>query len=74
VSLEELEALLLVQEHDITLDQLRHRREHMSERADLIARSGELRQRESERAVVGEQHRKVQAEERRIDVEAQAVG
>jgi predicted nucleic acid-binding Zn-ribbon protein len=74
VSLEELEALLLVQEHDITLDQLRHRREHMPERAELTARSGELRQREAERATVGEQHRKVLAEERRIDDEAQAVG
>jgi predicted nucleic acid-binding Zn-ribbon protein len=74
VSLEELEALLLVQEHDITLDQLRHRRDHMPERAELTARSGELRQREAERATVGEQHRKVLAEERRIDDEAQAVG
>ena len=33
VSLEELEALLLVQERDITLDQLRHRRDAMPERA-----------------------------------------
>ncbi len=74
MSLDELEALLLVQEHDITLDQLRHRREHMPERAELTARSTELRQRESERATVGEQHHEVLAEERRIDDEAQAVG
>ena len=35
VSLDELEALLLVQEHDITLDQLRHRRGALPERAEL---------------------------------------
>jgi len=74
VSVDELEALLLVQEHDITLDQLRHRREAMPERAELIATLGELRQTETERAAVGERHRAVLAEERRIDDEAQAVG
>jgi uncharacterized protein len=74
VSLDELEALLLVQERDITLDQLRHRRDTMPERAELIARAAELRQKESERAVVGGRHRSVLAEERRIDDEAQAVG
>jgi predicted nucleic acid-binding Zn-ribbon protein len=74
VSLEELEALLLVQEHDITLDQLRHRRDAMPERAALTASSAELRRREAERAVVGEQHHTVLAEERRIDDEAETVG
>ena len=43
MSLEELEALLLVQERDITLDQLRHRRDAMPERAELTARAAELR-------------------------------
>jgi uncharacterized protein len=74
VSLEELEALLLVQEHDTTLDQLRHRRAAMPERADLDTRTAELRRTEVERAEVGERHRVVHAEERRIDDEAQAVG
>jgi uncharacterized protein len=74
VSLEELEALLLVQEHDTTLDQLRHRREAMPERAELDARAAELRRTEAERAVVGERHRVVHADERRIDDEARAVG
>jgi predicted nucleic acid-binding Zn-ribbon protein len=74
VSVDELEALLSVQEHDITLDQLRHRREAMPERAELITTLAELRQAESGRAEVGERHRAVLAEERRIDDEAQAVG
>ena len=74
MSLEELEALLLVQERDITLDQLRHRREALPERAELEARGAEWRRTEAERAEVGERHRVVHAEERRIDDEAQAVG
>jgi predicted nucleic acid-binding Zn-ribbon protein len=74
VSLEELEALLLVQERDTTLDQLRHRREAMPERAELEARAAELRRTEAERAEVGERHRVVHADERRIDDEARAVG
>ncbi len=39
MSIDELEALLLVQDSDITLDQLRHRREAMPERAELTARA-----------------------------------
>ena len=74
MSIEELEALLLVQERDITLDQLRHRRDAMPERAELTASAAEWRQRESERAEVGARHRVVLAEEKRIDDEAQAVG
>ncbi|MDQ1461833.1 MAG: hypothetical protein QOI08_3317, partial [Actinomycetota bacterium] len=35
MSSDELEALLLVQDSDITLDQLRHRRAAMPERAEL---------------------------------------
>ncbi len=74
MSLDELEALLLVQERDIALDQLRHRRDAMPERAQLTTYSGELRQKDGERKEVGERHRKVLAEERRIDDEAQGVG
>ncbi len=74
MSLEELEALLAVQERDIIVDQLRYRRDAMPERAELTARSGDLRRKEAERAAVGERHRAVHAEERRIDDEAQAVG
>jgi uncharacterized protein len=74
VSIEQLEALLLVQERDIALDQLRHRRDAMPERAELTAAATEWRQREAERAEVAERHRVVLADERRIDDEAQAVG
>ena len=74
MSLEELEALLLVQERDITLDQLRHRRDAMPERAELTARAAELGRTVAERDAVGERHRVVHAEERRIDDEAQVVG
>ena len=74
MSLEQLEALLLVQERDTTLDQLRHRREAMPERAELEARTSALRQAEAEHADVSERHRVVHAEERRLDDEAQAVG
>lgn len=74
MSIDELEALLLVQDSDITLDQLRHRRAAMPERAELTARTADLRRTESERAAVGERHRTVLAEEKRIDDEAQTVG
>jgi len=74
VSLDELEALLLVQDRDTALDQLRHRREAMPERAELEARAAELNKKVTERAEVGERHRVVLADERRIDDEAQAVG
>jgi uncharacterized protein len=74
LSLEQLEALLLVQERDIHLDQLRHRRDALPERAELNARAAELRTQEAARGEVRERHRAMLAEERRIDDEAQAVG
>jgi len=74
LSLEQLEALLLVQERDILLDQLHHRREALPERAEVNARASELRTQEAARTDVRERHRVVLAEERRIDDEAQAVG
>jgi predicted nucleic acid-binding Zn-ribbon protein len=74
LSLEQLEALLLVQERDIALDQLRHRRDALPERAELTARAAELRAQEETRAGVRERHRVVLAEERRIDDEARAIG
>jgi hypothetical protein len=63
-----------VQERDITLDQLRHRRDAMPERAELVARTAELQRTETERAAVAERHRAVLGEEKRIDDEAQTVG
>ena len=43
MSLDELEALLLVQEHDTARDRLRHRRASLPERAELETRAARLR-------------------------------
>jgi predicted nucleic acid-binding Zn-ribbon protein len=74
VSLEELEALLLVQERDTALDRLHHRRDTLPERAEFEARVREARAREVERDEVRARHSVVQAEERRLDDEARSVG
>ena len=58
MSADELEALLLVQEHDIALDRLRHRREALPERAELgRARRRAARARGRSAPTVGERHR-----------------
>ena len=74
VSAEELEHLLVVQEHDLALDRLRHRRATLPERAELEANAralvtlgGQLDELEAQRATV-------RAEEKRLDDEAQALG
>jgi predicted nucleic acid-binding Zn-ribbon protein len=74
VSLEELEALLLVQDRDTTLDQLRHRRAALPERAQLETYAAEWRRTEATRQEVQERQRIVLADERRVDDEARAVG
>jgi predicted nucleic acid-binding Zn-ribbon protein len=74
VSLSELEGLLVVQEHDTTLDQLRHRREALPERGELTARTGELRKSEAEAAEIRTQRDRVLADEHRLDDEARSVG
>jgi predicted nucleic acid-binding Zn-ribbon protein len=74
VSLEDLEALLLVQERDTALDRLRHRRASLPERAELEARAAEARARTSEREEVRAQHAVVQAAERKLDDEARTIG
>ena len=43
MSADELERLLVVQEHDLALDRLRHRRESLPERAELEATDGATR-------------------------------
>jgi predicted nucleic acid-binding Zn-ribbon protein len=74
MSIEQLEALLLVQEHDTTLDQLRHRRVALPERAELRARIDDLRVRDAEAAQIRAQRDGVLTEERRLDDEARTVG
>jgi predicted nucleic acid-binding Zn-ribbon protein len=74
VSAEELERLLDVQEHDLALDRLRHRRETLPERARLDAARGQLTGVERELATLGQERDRVLAEERRLDDEARSVG
>ena len=69
----ELEALLALQEHDIRLDQLRHRRETLDERAQLEAGTAELRTQVAQRASRQKLRDETVARERRIDDEARAV-
>ena len=74
MSLEELEALLLVQASDTKLDQLHHRRETLPERAELDTNGREWRAQDARRAEVKAERDKVHAEERRLDDESTALG
>jgi predicted nucleic acid-binding Zn-ribbon protein len=73
VTAEELELLLLVQEHDTALDRLRQRRATLPERAELDTRLAELRAQQTEHASVQTQQREVHADERRLDDEARSI-
>jgi len=73
VSLDELERLLALQEHDTALDRLRHRRATLPERAELDARASELRAQQSARLTVQTRRDAVHAEERRLDDEARSI-
>jgi predicted nucleic acid-binding Zn-ribbon protein len=68
-----LEALLLVQQQDTVLDQLRHRRATLPVRAELERLAGEARDRDRVVARLRAQREEVQAAERRYDAEAQSV-
>jgi predicted nucleic acid-binding Zn-ribbon protein len=74
VSSEELERLLVVQEHDLALDRLRHRRATLPERAELEANARALATIGGQLAELGTQRDTVRAEEKRLDDEAQALG
>jgi predicted nucleic acid-binding Zn-ribbon protein len=74
VSLEELEALLIVQEHDLAIDRLRHQHTTLPERAELEACTRKLATSASERADVQARRDVVHAEERKLDDEARTVG
>ena len=74
MSLEELEALVLVQERDTALDRLRHRRATLPERAELERRGAELRAREVEANGVRARRDDVLAEERRLDDQTRTIG
>jgi predicted nucleic acid-binding Zn-ribbon protein len=73
MSLAELEQLLAIQARDTTLDQLRHRRATLPERAELEARTAELKTQEIAHADVTRARDQVAAEEKRLDDEARTV-
>jgi uncharacterized protein len=74
VSLDELEALLLVQEHDTARDRLRHRRATLPERAELDTRAADLRTLDAQSREVRSQRDVVLADEKRLDDEARSLG
>jgi predicted nucleic acid-binding Zn-ribbon protein len=74
VSAEALERLLVLQEHDLALDRLRHRRETLPERAELEANARALVSIGGQLDELAAQRDSVRAEEKRLDDEAQALG
>ncbi len=74
MSAAELEALLVVQEHDTARDRLRHRRAALPERAELDARTAELRAVDSQARDIRARRDAVLADERRLDDQARALG
>jgi hypothetical protein len=74
VTAAQLEALLLVQERDLAVDRLVHRRETLPERETLAQRNAALAAREREGSEVRSRRDAVLAEERRLDDESRAIG
>jgi uncharacterized protein len=74
MSSDQLEALLLVQEHDTARDRLRHRRAALPERAELEAQTAKRRELEVQAREVGVRRDAVLADERRLDDEARSIG
>ncbi len=74
MSLDQLEALLLVQEHDTARDRLRHRRATLPERAELEARSANLRALDAQSREVRGRRDIVLADEKRLDDESRSIG
>jgi predicted nucleic acid-binding Zn-ribbon protein len=74
VSLAELEALLLVQERDTALDRLRHRRETLPERAELVTQTSSFGTNSARRAELQSRRDAIYAEEKRLDDEARTIG
>ena len=71
---QQLEALLLVQEHDTARDRLRHRRLTLPERAELESHTAKLRELEAQIREVGGRRDAVLADEKRLDDEARSIG
>ncbi len=73
MSIDELERLLSLQEHDTALGRLRHRRATLPERGQLETRTSELRAQQSARVAVRARWDEVHSEERRLDDEARSI-
>ncbi len=71
---EALETLLEVQDRDLTIDRLRHRRATLPERAALEQRLGELAERRRAAAEIGARRAELLALEHRLDDEAARLG
>jgi uncharacterized protein len=71
---EELERLLVVQEHDLALDRLRHRRDSLPERAQLEANQRSIGSLDAQLRELGTRRDTVSGEEKRLDDEAQSIG
>jgi predicted nucleic acid-binding Zn-ribbon protein len=69
----DLEVLVLVQDQDTILDQLRHRRASLPVRAELDAALAAVTASRRAAEVLREQSHEVEAEERRLDDEAQSL-
>ena len=74
MSLDELEALLLVQEHDTARDRLRHRRATLPERAALETQTANLRGLDAQAREIRGRRDVVLADEKRLDDEARSLG
>jgi predicted nucleic acid-binding Zn-ribbon protein len=68
-----LEDLLVVQALDTTADQLRHRRDHLPERAELAAAQAQLRTLEQRAGQVQEQRDELSRNEKRLEDEISMV-
>jgi uncharacterized protein len=74
MSADELEALLLVQEHDTARDRLRHRRAALPERVELESRSTQLSALDAQAREIRGRRDTVLTDERRLDDEARILG
>jgi predicted nucleic acid-binding Zn-ribbon protein len=74
VTAEALETLLEVQDRDLAIDRLRHRRATLPERAALEQRLGELAERRRVAAEIGARRAELLALEHRLDDEAARLG
>ncbi len=61
-----LETLLVVQDHDTTADQLRHRRAHLSERTELTATEAALAATAAARSALATRRAEIDAHERKL--------